>query len=191
MKRRTIILLLAFLMGCVPALTEQATTAEQTAEQKTAEVSKTEISADTEQALSVWQPWADIPLSNEMQEYIYTLCEEYNLAYSFIIALIDTESNFKTDVVSATDDYGLMQINACNHREGFDYLDPYDNVTMGIEMLSDLAEKYDDVESVLMAYNFGEAGAKKLWKQGIYSTDYTKKVLDKKLKYEKEQGVNL
>ena len=191
MKRRTIILLLAFLMGCVPALTEQATTAEQTAEQKTAEVSKTEISADTEQALSVWQPWADIPLSNEMQAYIHTLCEEYNLAYSFIIALIDTESNFKTDVVSATDDYGLMQINACNHREGFDYLDPYDNVTMGIEMLSDLAEKYDDVESVLMAYNFGEAGAKKLWKQGIYSTDYTKKVLDKKLKYEKEQGGNL
>ena len=191
MKRLTIILLLAFLMGCVPALTEQATTAEQTAEQKTAEVSKTEISADTEQALSVWQPWADIPLSNEMQAYIHTLCEEYNLAYSFIIALIDTESNFKTDVVSATDDYGLMQINACNHREGFDYLDPYDNVTMGIEMLSDLAKKYDDVESVLMAYNFGEAGAKKLWKQGIYSTDYTKKVLDKKLKYEKEQGGNL
>lgn len=191
MKRLTIILLLAFLMGCVPALTEQATTAEQTAEQKTAEVSKTEISADTEQALSVWQPWADIPLSNEVQEYIHTLCEEYNLAYSFIIALIDTESNFKTDVVSATDDYGLMQINACNHREGFDYLDPYDNVTMGIEMLSDLAKKYDDVESVLMAYNFGEAGAKKLWKQGIYSTDYTKKVLDKKLKYEKEQGGNL
>lgn len=75
-----------------------------------------------------------------MQEYIHTLCEERNLAYSFIIALIETESNFNSDIVSATDDYGLMQINACNHREDFDYLDPYDNVTMGIEMLSDLAE---------------------------------------------------
>lgn len=138
-----------------------------------------------------WQPWAEVPLSNELQEYIHTLCEEHNLAYSFIIALIETESNFNSDIVSATDDYGLMQINACNHRDDFDYLDPYDNVTMGIEMLSDLAEKYSDVESVLMAYNLGEAGAVNLWNQGIYSTDYTTKVLDKKLKYEEKHGGNL
>ena len=147
----------------------------------------------TAQAVEIqkWQAWPDVPLSNDVQEYIHTLCEEYNLAYSFIIALVATESNFNSDVVSATDDYGLMQINACNHKEGFDYLDPYDNITMGIEMLSDLAEKYDDVESVLMAYNLGEAGAVNLWNQGIYSTEYTRKVLDKKLEYEKEHRGNL
>lgn len=174
---------IAFLLlaGCVP--TSEVADAQ--------ELPKTETTATQAVKVQKWQPWADIPLSNELQEYIHQLCEEYNLAYSFIIALIDTESNFNSDVVSATDDYGLMQINACNHKEGFDYLDPYDNVTMGIEMLSDLAEKYDDVESVLMAYNFGEAGAKKLWKQGVYSTNYTKKVLDKKMKYEKEHGGNL
>ena len=70
-------------------------------------------------------------------------------------------------------------------------MDPYDNVNMGIEMLSDLAEKYSDVESILMAYNLGEAGAVNLWNQGIYSTDYTRKVLDKKLKYEEKHGGNL
>lgn len=147
----------------------------------------------TAQAVEVqkWQAWPEVPLSNDVQEYIHTLCEEYNLAYSFIIALVATESNFNSDIISATDDYGLMQINACNHREGFDYLDPYDNITMGIEMLSDLAEKYSDVESVLVAYNLGEAGAKELWKQGVYSTDYTKKVLDKKLKYEEEHRGDL
>lgn len=155
------------------------------------ELPKNETTASQVVTVEKWQPWADIPLSNDVQEYIHTLCEEYNLAYSFIIALVATESNFNSDIISATDDYGLMQINACNHRDGFDYLDPYDNVTMGIEMLSDLAEKYSDVESVLMAYNLGEAGAKELWKQGIYSTDYTKKVLDKKLEYEKEHRGDL
>lgn len=147
----------------------------------------------TAQAVEVqkWQAWPEVPLSNDVQEYIHTLCEEYNLAYSFIIALVATESNFNSDIISATDDYGLMQINACNHRDDFDYLDPYDNVTMGIEMLSDLAEKYSDVESVLMAYNLGEAGAVNLWNQGIYSTEYTKKVLDRKLQYEKEHRGDL
>lgn len=50
----------------------------------------------TAQAVEIqqWQAWPDVPLSNEVQEYIHTLCEEHNLAYSFIIALIETESNF-------------------------------------------------------------------------------------------------
>lgn len=155
------------------------------------ELPKNETTASQVVTVEKWQPWADIPLSNELQEYIHTLCEEHNLAYSFIIALIEVESNFNSDIVSTTNDYGLMQINACNHREDFDYLDPYDNVTMGIEMLSDLAEKYSDVESVLMAYNLGDAGAVNLWNQGIYSTEYTRNVLDRKLQYEKEHRGDL
>lgn len=33
---------------------------------------------------------------------------------------------------------------------------------------------------MLMAYNIGIAGAQKLWEQGIYETDYSKKVLKAK-----------
>lgn len=42
-----------------------------------------------------------------------------------------------------------------------------------------------------MAYNLGEAGAVNLWNQGIYSTEYTRKVLDRKLQYEKEHRGDL
>jgi soluble lytic murein transglycosylase-like protein len=186
MKMKTIgktgvipVMALLLLVGCVPTdeVVEEATINETTAVQAV--------------EIQTWQPWADVPLNDDVQEYLHKMCEDNNLAYSFIIALIETESNFNSDSVSGTDDYGLLQINACNHKEGFDYLDPYDNITMGIEMLSDLAEKYGDVESVLMAYNLGEAGAKKLWSQGIYSTDYTKKVLERKIKYEEEHGGDL
>lgn len=186
MKLKTIgktgvIPVLAFLLlvGCVPA--EEVQPAE----------AKTETTAVEVVEVKEWQPWADVPLNDDVQGYLHTLCEDNNLAYSFIIALIKVESNFNSDSVSGTDDYGLLQINACNHKEGFDYLDPYDNITMGIEMLSDLAKKYDDVESVLMAYNLGEAGAKNLWKQGVYSTEYTQKVLETKINYEKKHGGSL
>lgn len=40
-----------------------------------------------------------------------------------------------------------------------------------------LFEKYEDPEKVLMAYNMGETGAKRLWDKGIYETDYTNKVI--------------
>lgn len=192
MKKLIITLLLsACLMGCVPALTEQVTTAGQTAGQETAEIPKTEMSADTEQALSVWQPWADIPLDDDFQEFLHDECEESNLAYSFIVALIATESNYKPDVISATNDYGLFQINICNHKTGVDYLDPYENAKHAIGMLENLSEKYFDVEAVLIAYNLGEGGAQNLWNQGIYSTEYSRKVLDKKIELERKHGRNL
>lgn len=132
-----------------------------------------------------FQPW-DIPLGDDLQEYIYTLCDDYDIAYAYIIAIIDIESKFKSDVVSVTNDYGLMQINQVNHKGNRDYLNPYDNVREGIEMIAALAQKYEDAEMVSMAYNLGEAGATKLWEQGIYSTEYSREVLEKKVNYEKE-----
>ena len=44
-------------------------------------------------------------------------------------------------------------------------------------ILRKLFEKYEDPELVLMAYNMGEDGAKTLWEQGIFETNYTKSVL--------------
>lgn len=165
-------LIFVSLIGCTPTLADDTSQIE----------SGTSVQAQIE-----WQPWTNIPLDFGIQGYIHDLCEEHNLAYSLIIALIDTESKFNVDVVSDAGDYGLMQINSIHGT----YLDPYENVEKGIEMLSALSEKYCDVESVLMAYNFGEGGAQRLWKQGIYSTDYTRSVLDKKLEYERKNRGNL
>lgn len=118
-------------------------------------------------------------LDIELQEFIYNLCESYNIDYSFVMAIIFQESHFSIDVKSSTNDIGLMQINENNFEWlaeaiGIDDLtDPYQNVRAGTYILRKLFERYEDTAMVLMAYNHGEYGASKLWKRGIYSTAYT------------------
>ena len=84
-----------------------------------------------------------------------------------------------------TDDFGLMQVNKVNFEEverelGLtNMLDPYQGAKAGIFLLSKL--KWNESENqMLMAYNIGVAGAQRLWEQGIYETDYSKKVLKAK-----------
>lgn len=127
----------------------------------------------------------DCPLSHDLQDYIRQLCETENVPMGLVIAMIDKESTFRVSVVSATDDYGLMQINVINHEwlsEQYgitDFLDPYQNVFCGIKILSGHLENYDgDLSRALMAYNMGAGGARRLWNQGIYSTSYTTYIIN-------------
>ncbi len=104
------------------------------------------------------------------------------------------ESNFTASAVSPTNDYGLMQINQVNHDEltqilgVTDFLDPYQNIRAGCFTLRKLFEKYQDPNLVLMAYNLGETGAANLWKQGVYSTSYTDKIITLQKQYTLELG---
>lgn len=138
----------------------------------------------------------DVPLSEELQDYIREKCTEYEVPMELVIALIDKESSFRSDVVSTTNDYGLMQINKCNHQWlsstlGIrDFLDPMENVLCGIYMLSDHLDDTDgDIELALMMYNCGEGGAKRLWGNGIYSTSYSHSVMTLYASY-KEKAAN-
>lgn len=126
----------------------------------------------------------EVNLSEDLQNYIWSMCCEYGISdyYELVYAQIQYESQFDPTAISSTNDYGLMQINVCNHewlRNTLgveDFLDPYDNVHCGIYMLSSLLHKYDIVDA-LMAYNLGERGASKLWQRGIHSTTYTEQVM--------------
>lgn len=130
-------------------------------------------------------PLYDIPLSEELQEYTYSLCEQYDIVehYEVVLGMMRTESNFNADVVSTTGDYGIMQINECNHtwlknELGIvDIMDVRENIECGIYMVSDLFHNYSTVDQALMAYNMGPAGAASLWREGIYSSSYSIKVL--------------
>jgi len=44
-------------------------------------------------------------------------------------------------------------------------------------VLRKLFERYQDADMVLMAYNMGENGAKRLWDKDIFSTSYTRSIL--------------
>lgn len=125
----------------------------------------------------------DCALPEELQEFTYYLSKGYYIDFSFVMGLMYCESGFRTEIVSGTNDYGLMQINVCNHKwlaEDLgltDMTNPYQNIRAGLYILRRLFEKYDDPAKVCMAYNMGERGASMLWEQGVDETAYSKKVL--------------
>lgn len=134
----------------------------------------------------------DVPLNQDLQEFIFYLSAGYNIDFTFTMALIQYESGFQADAISATDDYGLLQINRCNHdylKETLgvsDFLDPYSNIRGGMFILRKLFEKYETPEKVLMAYNMGEGGASKLWEHGIYETNHSKAILQIQQQFNEE-----
>lgn len=131
--------------------------------------------------------YEDIPMDYELQAYIQVQSECYGLPYELVYAIMEVESGYIPGVVSKTNDHGIMQVNAINHEwvnqelgVQLDYLNPYHNTWAGIYVLGDLYERYYDksgLHCVLMAYNNGESGAQELFKQGVFSTEYTWKVV--------------
>lgn len=138
----------------------------------------------------------EIPVTfgEDLQEFTYYLSAAYDIDYTLVLAIISKESAFMPDGISSTNDYGLMQINACNHEWlteelGItDFIDPYENIKAGLFILRGLFEKYDSTSKVLMAYNMGENGASKLWEQGIFESNYSKDVLQKQETYRQILG---
>ena len=131
------------------------------------------------------QTYYNVPLDMDLQDYIRQECIDAGLDMKLVLAIMKVESNFNPELISCTDDFGLMQVNKVNFEEverelGLtNMLDPYQGAKAGIFLLSKL--KWNESEhQMLMAYNIGVAGAQKLWEQGIYETDYSKKVLKAK-----------
>lgn len=117
----------------------------------------------------------EIPLSKELQQYLYDLCCERELDYKTVLAIIMHESNFNPDALGGGSNYGLFQINTCNHKTLSAALDtenkPFDprtNINWGTYLLSRLYDKYSQyyqedelTRAVLSAYNKGEGGFEK------------------------------
>lgn len=120
-------------------------------------------------------------LQYDLQEIMQDYGEAYDVPYALLLAIADTESRFDPDVISTTNDYGLMQINKCNHawllEIGIDPLTHAGNIEAGAYIISQHLKNYGETELALMAYNCGAGGAKKLWDAGTYQTDYSQKVM--------------
>lgn len=131
-------------------------------------------------------PVYDIPLDAGLQKYTFDTCVEYGIEkhYELVLAIMWRESNFDTNAVSSTNDYGIMQINACNHKalkkklKFVDIMEPENNIEAGIYLISRMLKKYDRHEA-LMAYNMGEAGARRQWRRGNYTSKYSRDIIDK------------
>lgn len=136
---------------------------------------------------------SDIPLSEDIQKYAYNKCQESGIDYSIFLGLMRKESSFNPSAKSSTGDYGLCQINQCNHnwmRETFgsdwDPMNPYDSIDASIFMLSEYTKDYncDNYHVLLMNYNMGHGNAVECFNSGIYSSKYSRAIME----YAKEYG---
>ena len=124
-------------------------------------------------------------LEPEYQAYLYDMCVKYGVEkyYKLMMAVMWHESNFNVKEISKTNDYGLMQINKCNHGwlkktldlPSTDFLNPYTSMECGVYMMSSYLIKYDDVHKALVAYNRGDNAVDK---QGMTESSYSRTVVD-------------
>ena len=133
-----------------------------------------------------------------VQVYLWCLCEQRDIDYYMVVALIERESGYKWDASGdGGNSVGYMQIGERWHKDRMleegveDLLNPYGNIRVGLNFLQYLNKKYLDnsgANCVLMAYNMGESGARSLWREGIYSTEYSREVLKRADEIRQELG---
>ena len=137
-----------------------------------------------------------VNLDANLQRYIIETCEEYMINPSIIIAMCFYESSFNADAIGDNGEgMGLMGINPrwcwpeMEKLNCPDMRDPYQNVTVGIDIFAQKLAKYDwNTEMALMAYNAGDAGAHRLWfDKGIYSTTYSSNIMNMSLALDNEE----
>jgi hypothetical protein len=127
----------------------------------------------------------DVPLSTDLQDHIFSLCEKYEVSPALVIAMIEQESTYDPKAVNYNETcFGLMQVYEYHHtprmnRLGVtDLFDPYQNVTVGIDILAELYATGKSTEWVLMAYNGGNYYADAKISTGKIS-NYARSIMDK------------
>lgn len=128
----------------------------------------------------------DVPLEEELQDYIFDICDEYGVDPELIVSMIFHESNFDSAVIGENDSgysYGLMQImprwnyDRMERLGCLDLLNPYQNVRVGVDLLAEYIQKGYGIEWALMAYNGGPSYANRKAAEGVVS-GYVTRIMD-------------
>lgn len=104
-----------------------------------------------------------VPLDEELQLFIIGLCEEHHIDPAVVFCMIHQESCFDASKIGDSGEaFGLLQVWPKWHGDRMkkldcpDLLDPYQNVTVGVDYYAECLEKYDgDHAKALTAYNQG------------------------------------
>lgn len=131
-----------------------------------------------------------------MQKYTYIVCTQNGVDYATVLALIEVESGYKWNA-AASGAAGYMQVMRKWHKDRmdklncYDLLNPYQNVSVGVDYLAELLEKYNgSYEKALTAYQCGASGAYKYWfSAGVNTSPYARNVLEIAARIEAEMGV--
>lgn len=103
----------------------------------------------------------DIPLTYEEQAMLYGACLEFEVDYALALAVVEQETTFRNLTGDGGDSEGYMQIQKKWWSElmseigAENLMEPKDNFRTGCAILSQLIEKYGNVEDALTYYNSG------------------------------------
>lgn len=129
-------------------------------------------------------PDPDPIIETDIDALIVEVAAEYGIPWELVSAVCWAESTYDPYAVSATPDYGLMQITAsvmANYGLTADnWMDPAANLDAGCRILR---EKLDlsggDFGQALTRYRFGDGEALAMWSRGEWSNWYAERVLGK------------
>lgn len=130
------------------------------------------MTQEVEEVVKPHAPYDFLSLDDEYQIYMEERCSELDMNFFFCASLMFSESSFRPGVVSKDGcDYGLFQIRECNwdyysDEYGLDVFNPLDNIEIGLLMLHDLFEKYEDDGLVIQCFKCGETRGTELYNEG-------------------------
>lgn len=147
-------------------------------------------SVDTDMSHASTLEYFDVPLSEELQDYIISLCDGDLVDPAIIISIIAQESNYQPQIIGDRgESFGLMQIQPRWHDHRmqdlgcFNLQDPVQNVTVGISYFTELMATGKGVEWALMAYNGGPSYADAKADVGEVSS-YAREVIERAQQFE-------
>lgn len=104
----------------------------------------------------------DVPLDAALQLHIISEADKAGIDPAIIMAMAYKESTYNANSVGdGGDSYGLLQVQPKWHYKRMqklgctDLLDPYQNVTVGVDYLCELLSRYGSIDKALTAYNKG------------------------------------
>ncbi len=115
------------------------------------------------------------------KDTILLYSERYNIESNLVASLINAESGFDKDAISSKGAMGLMQLMPKTaewlaEKLDIEYsedklFDPEYNIMLGTYYLSYLSQKFENVRTMLCAYNAGEGVVNSWLKNKDYSSD--------------------
>jgi hypothetical protein len=119
----------------------------------------------------------------KINNYIREIAPKYNIEPELIMSMIVSESDYDPNATTGKC-LGLMQVSTRWHgdrakRLGVDdFYDPYSNILLGVDYLSELFAEYKDTRLVLMMYNMDHKRALDRFENGQIS-NYAKTIIER------------
>ena len=132
-------------------------------------------------AIGINKQMIKILYKKDYSSYVIKYSQEYKIDENLIYAIIKSESNFEVDAVSKSNAQGLMQLMYSTAKDvakksGIELtveniFEPDININLGTKYITQLIEKYENIELALAAYNAGSGNVDKWIKNGTIKAD--------------------